>query len=324
DYITLGLLEELVHCEAIAMEYFVDQFRLFMDRAMVETLPKPMHSGVVDLSSTLSEEIKTYFGTPLEYARLLGSRTSDLHRALAGVPDADFAPEPFTDFYRQSLYHGLLGTLGRTMDSLRQNSGLLPENARSAAQQLLASESVLRSVLKPLRESRIFCNRIRLHGDLHLDQVLFTGKDFMFVDFEGDPSRPASERRIKAASARDLAAMVWSFHYAANAVFHRDPAGLAGVLERAETRERAQAWADLWAHWMANEFLRSYVKCSAGAGLLPPEEDNSKLLVDCYLIDRACRELQYNLVQSSPWVTVPLQGLLQLVHARAVPQGVLV
>jgi maltose alpha-D-glucosyltransferase/alpha-amylase len=317
-------MEELVHCEAMAMEYFVDQFRLFMDRAMVHPVPKRIAMGMIDLGAEPSDEIKSYFGTPLEYARLLGSRTSDLHRTLAGVPEADFAPEPFTDFYRQSLYHGLLGTLGRTMDSLRQNSGLLPEEARSAAQQLLASENVLRSVLKPLRETRIFCNRIRLHGDLHLDQVLFTGKDFVFVDFEGDPSRPASERRIKAASARDLATMLWSFHYAANAVFHRDPGSLAGVLERPETRERVQAWAELWGHWMANEFVRSYVKCSAGAGLLPPEEDKSKLLLECYLIDRACRELQYNLVQSSPWVTVPLQGLLQLVHTRAVPQGVLV
>ena len=56
--------------------------------------------------------------------------------------------------------------------------------------------------------------RIRCHGDYHLGQVLYTGSDFVIVDFEGEPTRSISERQLKASPFRDVAGMLRSFDYA--------------------------------------------------------------------------------------------------------------
>ncbi len=318
ERITLGLVEEYVHSEAVAMAYFVDQFQLFLERAMVEPTPAAVMDGVISPRGEPATHLRGLLGTPLEYARLLGSRAADMHKCLASVDEGDFVPEPFTDFYRQSLYHGFLGSLGRTMEFLRANISSVPDQSRGSAEQLLASEGQLKEILKPIREERLRCNRIRLHGDFHLDQVLFTGKDFVVIDFEGDPSRPASERRIKASAGRDLAAMIWSFYYSAHALFYRQASGAAPVMESPAKRERVLAWANLWAHWMGTEFLRSYRECTADTRLLPQDEKGMMVLIDCYLIDRACKELAFNLVQSSAWVAIPIEGLMQIVRGAGV------
>ncbi|MEO8724839.1 MAG: hypothetical protein ABI383_01840, partial [Acidobacteriaceae bacterium] len=318
ERIVLGLMEEYIHCEAGAMAYFSDQFQIFIERAMTDQVPGAPRGGVIELDGELPKKVRELFGTPLQYARLLGGRAGDLHMSLASAEFGEFVPEPFTDFYRQSIYHGFLGTLGRTMEFLRGHLDHVPENLRGPAEQLLGAEGQLRSVLRPLRETRVHSTRIRLHGDLHLDQVLFTGKDFVFIDFEGDPSRPASERRIKSSPARDLAAMVWSFYYSSHAPFHRHAAGATAMMESAANRERVQAWAELWAHWMGTEFLRSYRACTKNSRLLPPEGPELSLLLNCYLIDRACKELNFNLVQSSGWMSIPIEGLLRMVRGGGV------
>ncbi|MBV9670004.1 MAG: alpha-glucosidase C-terminal domain-containing protein, partial [Acidobacteriales bacterium] len=308
ENITLGLLEEYVHCEESGMAYFADQCQMYLERAMTNEASLIQVDGVVTLETAVPQPVRDFFGSAFEYARLLGSRAADMHRGLASAIDSDFAPDPFTDFYRQSLYHGFLGALGRSLEFLRANLDAVPEHLRGSAEQLLASEPRLRDVMKPLRETRFRASRTRLHGDFHLDQVLFTGKDFVFIDFEGDPSRPASERRIKASPVRDLAAMVWSFYYS----------GYANVIRNAEIaqRERLLQWAATWGHWLASGFVRNYRECGASTRLVPEELPSLKLLLDCYLIERACRELTFNVVQRSPWMIVPIEGLLRIVRAN--------
>ncbi len=239
----LGMLQEYVCHEATAMAYFVDQFQLFLERVIAERVPNPGGEGVVELTVAPPPGISDLIGSSLQTAKLLGGRVADLHRAMSSAEYGEFAPEPVTDFYRQSLYHGLLGSLGRTMEFLRVRQPSLHERARGAAEQLLGAEGALREVLRPLRGTRVQCDRIRLHGDFHLDQILFTGKDFSFIDFEGDPSRPASERRIKGTAVRDLAALVWSLNYAAQSVFFqqldRDSAH-AGYTRQSRTSARLE------------------------------------------------------------------------------------
>ncbi len=63
--------------------------------------------------------------------------------------------------------------------------------------------------------------RIRCHGDYHLGQVLWTGKDFVIIDFEGEPIRSVGERRLKRSSLRNVAGMVRSFDYCAFSALRR-------------------------------------------------------------------------------------------------------
>jgi predicted trehalose synthase len=90
------------------------------------------------------------------------------------------------------------------------------------------------------------------------------------------------------------------------------------MMDSAANRERVHAWSTIWAHWISTAFLRSYRKCVEHTKLLPPGDAEMLLLLDCYLIERACKELAFNLVQGSSWVAVPIEGLLRMVRSHGV------
>src|SRR6476619_3236189 len=100
--------------------------------------------------------------------------------------------------------------------------------------------------------------KIRTHGDYHLGQVLFTGKDFVILDFEGEPARSYSERRLKRSPLRDVAGMIRSFHYAAYGGLHLN--------ERLQPEERAKLipFAEQWYHYMRGFFMQAYLETVAG------------------------------------------------------------
>src|SRR6266536_3172493 len=112
------------------------------------------------------------------------------------------------------MYHGMLTLLTRSLELLRQQLNSMPEPVLREAQIILGAEKDLRQCLRFLRDTRIKSVRIRTHGHYHLGQVLFTGKDFVIIDFEGEPQRHFSERRKKRSPLQDVAAMLLSFRWA--------------------------------------------------------------------------------------------------------------
>ena len=135
----------------------------------------------------------------------MASATAEMHTALADATGGpDFAPEPITEHYRQGLFHGLLSLINRSFQLLRCQIDL---NFRSTglpadAEWVLEPEATLRESFPPLRSQQNRRVRIRHHGDFHLGQVLYTGQDFVIIDFEGEPARPLSERRLKRSPSR--------------------------------------------------------------------------------------------------------------------------
>jgi maltose alpha-D-glucosyltransferase/alpha-amylase len=153
--------------------------------------------------------------------------------------------------------------------------------------------------------------RIRVHGDYHLGQVLFTGKDFVIIDFEGEPAHPLSARKIKRSPLRDVAGMLRSFHYAANAPL----IGKAGgIVFRPEDLARLEPWAHCWTLWISAAFLSAYLESSAQASFLPRSREEISSLLSVFLLEKAIYELGYELNNRPDWVKLPLHGILDLLE----------
>jgi maltose alpha-D-glucosyltransferase/alpha-amylase len=164
-----------------------------------------------------------------------------------------------------------------------------------------------------VRRGKIAASRIRCHGDYHLGQVLFTGQDFVIIDFEGEPARSLSERRLKCSPLRDLAGMIRSFHYAARTALNKQVL----LLPQPENAlPRLNQWAQYWYTWVSVNFLKAYLDVIKPAGLLPEDPARLKILLDAFLYDKALYEVGYELNNRPDWVKVPLQGILQLLAAE--------
>jgi maltose alpha-D-glucosyltransferase/alpha-amylase len=239
----------------------------------------------------------TALGEYLERASLLGRRTAELHLALAGDPDnPDFAPAPSTMLDQRSVYQSVRSQATQALSMLR---GRLPPDIRAEAQILLEMEPVMLSRLRSLLQRLITATRIRTHGDYHLGQVLWTGGDFVIIDFEGEPARPLADRRLKRWPLRDVAGMLRSFDYAAATALRKRP--------RADP-----ALAREWRSAVWSAYLGAYYGAAGPASFLPADEASRQVLLDAFLLEKALYELKYEFNNRPDWVAIPLSGILQL------------
>ncbi len=283
--------------------YTLGHLGLFYEHALARgPSGPPPDSNEGDLAAEL---IASYLGV----VRLLGTRTAELHTALASATeDPAFAPEPFTDFYRHSLYHGMLGQVGRTVELLRSRMRQLSESTSRDAQAVMERQAAIREKLGYLRDRRILASRIRVHGDYHLAQALYTGKDFCFIDFEGDVTRPQSERRIKRSPLQDVAGMLDSFYHASHSVLFGEA---PGVIPNPESMNALEAWAKLWYRAVSAEFMKAYLATGSVRQLLPEDPDQTRTLLEIYLLDFALRKLSNLLTEAPERIRVPAHATLE-------------
>jgi maltose alpha-D-glucosyltransferase / alpha-amylase len=250
-------------------------------------------------------------GSYLESARLLGKRTAEMHMALASdSSEPGFAPEPFTEAYQQSLYESMRDLAGKVFQLVRNKHDAVPEFAREQAARVLGLEEELLGRFRSVLDHKIKAVRTRIHGDFHLGQVLHTAKDFVIIDFEGEPGRSMRERRVKVSPLRDVAGMVRSFQYAAySALIGRKSGGTAS-----ENLPALEFWTQCWYTWSCSAFLRSYLEVAGQAPFVPQTREELEILLRAYLLDKAVYELGYELNNRPDWVQIPLQGILQLLE----------
>ncbi len=249
-------------------------------------------------------------GSYLDVARQLGVTTGELHRVLASERrDPAFAPEPFSELYQRSVYQSIHALARQSTRLLGRRLDRLPQAALEDAQAVLGKHEQIDARLRGLMSRRFGGTRIRVHGDLHAGQVLFTGRDLVVIDFEGEPTRPLSERRLKRSALRDVAGMIRSFHYAAYGSLLQPDLGPNVRLEDAAALD---PWVRAWYRWVTAAFLRGYRDTTAGADFLPGDDGEWSTLLDAMLFHKAFYELGYELNNRPDWVIIPLRGLAQL------------
>ncbi|TXK26307.1 maltose alpha-D-glucosyltransferase [Pontibacter qinzhouensis] len=305
----LMMLQELVPNQGDVWVYMEDALKRFFERLLTQderlnpkkmfgTLSKPI------AFSEVPEEVQMQLGgAHVERVELLGQRTAEMHLALAGIDHKDFAPEDFSLHYQRSLYSSLTSLVRSSFDLLQKKMNDLPESIRAEAEEVLQMRGQVLEQLKMIFARKIDTQKIRTHGDYHLGQVLFTGRDFMIIDFEGEPARSFSERRLKRSPLRDVAGMIRSFHYAVyNALFQQGSF-------RKEDSQYLEQWAEQWYHYASGFYMHRYLEKAKGQGIVPASEEDYNVLMETFLLEKAIYELGYELNNRPDWVLIPIRGI---------------
>jgi len=310
--VSIAILQGYVPNQGDAWQHTLTTLaRYFVAPELTGATPPVLPKSMLETSKLEPAEIAVKaIGGYLDSARLLGRRTAELHAALSSDPtDAAFAPERITPLDHRSIYQSISGLEMRALDLLRTQMSKLPADAKEEARSVLELEPRISAMLKSFLARRLTTSRIRIHGDYHLGQVLYTGHDFVIIDFEGEPTRTLYERRLKRLAMRDVAGMLRSFSYAAQAALRaQQPAP--------EKLAEMSAWARFWADSVSAVFLRSYLTSAGTASWVPQSQEDRELQLTTMLLEKALYELRYELNLRPDWVRIPLRGILDLVSPQ--------
>ncbi len=311
----IGVVQGFVDNQGDAWAFTLDSLSRFFERALsYQEHPTELPIGADSLMARARLDVpdvaKDTIGGYLPLARILGERTAQMHLALArGDLDSTFAPVALSTLHQRSLYQAARTTLNRGFELLESRRRKVPERWQSLVKEVLSNKDRLDEQLRSITGTKIEAARIRTHGDFHLGQVLYTGGDFVIIDFEGEPARPLGERRIKRSPLRDVAGMLRSFHYAAMLASH-DPHWPA------DKQDAVERWSTFWHSWVTAQYLRAYLEVTGGSGLVPASDEQLAALLDFYLVDKCVYELSYELGSRPEWVWIPLMGLLDILKAK--------
>jgi maltose alpha-D-glucosyltransferase / alpha-amylase len=316
-----GILQQFVANRGDAWKYTLDSLSEYFSRAFASeggALPELPAQHPLELAEREAPAgVRALLGEYYTSAQLLGTRTAEMHAALTD-PDGgpDFAPEPFTAADARSLYEETKAQASGAFNLLRLMLPAMNAAAVADARAVLQLESKIFERLGALQNaSSTGALRIRHHGDYHLGQVLYTGQDFMIVDFEGEPARPLTERRAKALAMRDVAGMLRSFQYAAYAALFGQ---VSGVSPESVASHRVEHWSAFWTAWIGAAFLRAYLDRARPFAFVSPQPAARRLALDALLLQKAVYEVNYELNNRPDWVRIPLRGILNLVASNNV------
>lgn len=304
--ITLGMLQQKNEIQRDSWAMATDSAGRFYERVMAsakkEDVPKLVSSSTVDFEQA-PELVQELIGRGL-YERVvrLGQRTAELHSALASDHvNPAFAPETFTPNYQRSLYSSLRKSARERLKQLKQTLDRLDVATQILAREVLSKETEILECFSEIQTQKLNSVRTRIHGDLQLAHILFTGNDFLINDFESEPEFSFNERRLKKSPLRDVASMMRSFHYAAFGKI------LLNENYREKDIELLSQWAELWQHYVSRFYLGAYLEKLGGSREL--SEENEKLL-QVFLLEKAIDQLEQELSNRIPWVAISLRGIL--------------
>jgi maltose alpha-D-glucosyltransferase/alpha-amylase len=320
----LAILLKYIPNQGEAWQYTLDELSSYFERALAER-DCPVASGVsprltIALEQQPPELARRLIGVYLESAALLGRRIAEFHTVLsANYDDPAFAPEPPGKLYQRSVYQSLRNLVGKTLVLLRDRLSALTAESAQLAQRLLDAVPEVLHRFQTSVSRRLTGLRTRYHGDFHLGQALFTGKDFVIVDFEGEPARSLSDRRIKRSPLRDVAKMVLSLHNAAYCAVrgYESVKGRSPGIVRPEDRAALDSWAHFWFHWVCASFTNAYWHQAAGQKFLPHSAEEYVWQLEIFLFEKALAELGGELTTRPEWVLLPLLVINKLLQSHA-------
>jgi maltose alpha-D-glucosyltransferase/alpha-amylase len=239
----------------------------------------------------------------------LGRNVAGLHRTLAGASgNPAFEPEAIDDKDVAQWRAQALHEMRLAFAALQNGSRTASDETRAAVLALLKRRNECIELIKSL-SSTVEATKTRIHGDLHLGQVLLAQRRWYVIDFEGEPARDLAYRRSKQSPLRDIAGMLRSFDYVAHSAV-RSAATSMGSARQALV-ERALEWRDV----AIDAFLAAYREAVGDMSSYPRREADAKRLTDLFMLEKACYEIRYEAASRPDWLGIPVAGALAILDS---------
>tara|TARA_R110002126_G_scaffold39767_1_gene117559 strand:+ start:14564 stop:16192 length:1629 start_codon:yes stop_codon:yes gene_type:complete len=313
--ITIALMQKLVPNKGDAWEYFLKELQIIY--ASIES-KKIALKDLPDIEmfqrkkiAELPTSIRDWVGLNLlNKIQLLAQRTAEMHIALGSeFEETAFTPTRFNGDYSVWLKNRLTYQFQNRLNLTENNLHKLEGNTLQLAQAFLENKNEIRKRLVNFDWTKLKGERIRIHGDYHLGQILVQDDDFCILDFEGEPESTIRDRKVKQPPLKDVAGLFRSFHYAIySTIFNNQDT-------YSKTQDELFEYGELLYKYMVAVFLETYRAVTQKENLSIGYTNERIYLLKYCLLEKAIYELGYELNSRPKWTIIPLKGIANILNS---------
>ncbi|WP_333694952.1 maltokinase N-terminal cap-like domain-containing protein [Flavobacterium sp.] len=312
--ITLGLMQELVSNQGDAWKFMLEQIDGVFDnlkrkKIKIDKLPDIAMFKRLRINE-IPPEIIDWVGLSL-FLRIqtLALRTAEMHIALGSdIHETAFTPTTYNGDYTVWLKNRMLYQFQNRLNIIENSLHKLDGLALELAHQFMENKKLVRKHFVDFDWTKMKSERIRIHGDYHLGQVLVNGDDFYILDFEGEPESTIRDRKVKQPPLKDVAGMFRSFHYAIYATIFNNKEKYPY-----EQEELFKAGEILYKYFVG-VFLETYIEKAQSGNLNIGYNHEIDFLLKYCLLEKAVYELGYELNSRPRWAVIPLRGIQSIMN----------
>ena len=313
--ISIGIMQERIDNIGEAWNHTLEMMKGYFERIQATDMAPEDIQYINKFDFNSPDDIRSDFrlligDDVLEKVEKMALRVAEMHIALfKNKIDAKFFPIPFNGDYTVWLKNRIIYQLNARFILVEENLNKLDGLAKEYAEMFVSAREEITTRFLAFEESQLNSSRIRIHGDLHLGQILMNEEDdFYIIDYEGEPESTIRDRKVKQTPLKDVAGMLRSFHYGVYAVIFDDK--LNHKLSREELFEAGEKYYRA----IASVFLNKYVTTAMNKGLNIGYESEIRYLLKYHLLEKAVYEIGYELKARPDWVIIPLTGIKQILE----------
>ncbi len=311
--ITIGLMQEMVENEGDAWDYMLKELhKVFSNlehkRIQVASLPSTEVYSRLGINN-VPPQIIDWVGLNLFLkVQTLAKRTAEMHIVLGSeFEDTAFTPTHYNGDYEVWLKNRMLYQFQNRINTVENNLHKLDGMTLDLAKEFLENKNSLRKRFVAFDWTKLKGERIRVHGDYHLGQILVKDDDFFILDFEGEPESTIRDRKVKQPPLKDVSGLFRSFHYAIYATIFNNSEHY-----KYEQEDLFQA-GELLYRYFIGVFLETYVTEVQNANLNIGYHQERIFLLEYSLLEKAVYELGYELNSRPRWAVIPLKGISNII-----------
>ncbi|MCW5517496.1 maltokinase N-terminal cap-like domain-containing protein [Muriicola sp. Z0-33] len=315
-YITIALMQELVPNQGDAWDYFLKELhKIFSNleykKIHVDNLPSTELFQRLKIGDVPPEIIDWAGLNIFLKLQVLARRTAEMHVALGSeFEDTAFTPTHFNGDYEVWLKNRLLYQFQNRLNTVENSLHRLEGRSLDLAKEFLERKNEIRKRFVAFDWTKLKGERIRVHGDYHLGQILVKDDDFYLLDFEGEPESTIRDRKVKQPPLKDIAGIFRSFHYAIYATIFNQGDNYP------YSQEELFKAGELLYRYFIGVFMENYVSLIQEHNLNIGYSQERIFLLKYCMLEKAVYELGYEMNSRPMWAVIPLEGIMGIINDR--------